>query len=89
VINNAIYDFLISVFVDFIDKRGIWSKERRAIYLKPFVNDKGETLLPFAREDNERIIYTNLGNDEELDEQFIKSKEEEYFKVRVNHRIIP
>lgn len=68
-------------FVDFIDKRGIWSKERRAIYLKPFVNDKGETVLPFAREDNERIIYTNLGIDEELDEQFIKSKEEEYFKA--------
>jgi len=67
-------------FVDFIDKRGIWSKERRAIYLKPFVNDEGETVLPFVREDNERIIYTNLGVDEELDELFIKAGKEEYFK---------
>ena len=35
-------------FVDFIDKRGVWDKGRRAIYLKPFVNDEGETVLPNA-----------------------------------------
>jgi len=37
-------------------------------------------VLPFVREDNERIIYTNLGVDEELDELFIKAGKEEYFK---------
>ena len=37
-------------------------------------------MLPFVREDNERIIYTNLGVDEELDELFIKAGKEEYFK---------
>jgi hypothetical protein len=67
-------------FVDFIDKRGIWSKGRRAIYLKPFVNDEGETVLPFARE-TDRVIYTNLGNDKEVDELFIKAGKEKYFKA--------
>jgi len=68
-------------FVDFIDKRNKWGKGRRAIYLKPFVNDEGETVLPNVSEDNERIIYTNLGIDEELDELFIKAEKEKYFKA--------
>lgn len=67
-------------FVDFMDKRKSWYRERRAIYLKPFINDEGETTLPFARE-TDRIIYTNLGIDEELNELFIKSGKEEYFKA--------
>ncbi|BAL80176.1 hypothetical protein [Caldisericum exile] len=36
-------------------------------------------MLPFAREDSERIIYTNLGIDEELNDIFIKAEKEEYF----------
>ena len=67
-------------FVDFIDKRNKWGKGRRAIYLKPFINDEGETVLPFARETN-RVIYTNPGNDKEIDELFIKAGKEEYFKA--------
>ncbi|MGC8691370.1 MAG: hypothetical protein ACP5SP_08065, partial [Caldisericum sp.] len=61
-------------------KRGVWDKGRRAIYLKPFVNDEGETVFPFARE-TDRIIYTNLGIDEELNDIFIKAGKEEYFKA--------
>lgn len=67
-------------FVDFIDKRKSWDKGRRAIYLKPFINDEGETVLPFAREED-RIIYTNLGVDKELNNLFIKAEKEEYFKA--------
>ncbi|MGC8691344.1 MAG: hypothetical protein ACP5SP_07925 [Caldisericum sp.] len=76
-------------FVDFIDKRGVWDKGRRAIYLKPFVNDEGETVLPFARE-GDRIIYTNLGIDKELNYIFIKAGKEEYFmgEKSLNHTII-
>ena len=78
--NNYIGKENIWEFVDFIDKRDKWDKGRHAIYLKPFVNDEGETVLPFARE-TDRIIYTNLGVDEELDELFIKAGKEEYFKA--------
>ena len=38
-------------------------------------------MLPNVSEDNERIIYTNLGIDEELDELFIKAEKEKYFKA--------
>ncbi|MGC8722034.1 MAG: hypothetical protein ACP5SB_05575 [Caldisericaceae bacterium] len=70
-------------------KRGVWDKGRRAIYLKPFVNDEGETVFPFARE-TDRIIYTNLGIDEELKDIFIKAGKEEYFmrEKSLNHTII-
>ena len=78
--NNYIGKGNIWEFVDFVDKRNKWDKGRRAIYLKPFVNDEGETVLPFARE-ADRIIYTNLGVGGELDELFAKSKKEEYFKA--------
>ena len=78
--NNYIGKENVWEFVDFIDKRGIWDKGRRAIYLKPFVNDEGETVLPFARE-IDRIIYTNLGLDKELNDIFIKGGMEEYFKA--------
>ncbi|PMP67630.1 MAG: hypothetical protein C0189_02685, partial [Caldisericum exile] len=58
-------------FVDFIDKRKSWDKGRYAIYLKSFVNDEGETGLSNASEED-MIIYTNLGIDEELNDIFIK-----------------
>ncbi|MGC8978893.1 hypothetical protein [Caldisericum sp.] len=76
-------------FADFIDKRKSWDKGRYAIYLKPFVNDRGETVLPFAREED-RIIYTNLGVDKELNNLFIKAEKEEYFmgEKSLNHTMI-
>ena len=77
--NNYVGKGNIWEFVDFVDKRNKWDKGRRAIYLKPFVNDEGEIVLPNASE-ADRIIYTNLGIDEELNDIFINAGKEIYFK---------
>lgn len=51
-------------YVEFMDKRGSWTKARRAIYCRPWYEDS-QMLLEFARPDT--ILYTNLGMGETID----------------------
>jgi hypothetical protein len=48
-----------------MDKRGSWTKARRAIYCSPR-QEGAQQLLEFARQDT--ILYTNLGREQKIDE---------------------
>jgi len=52
-------------YVEFIDRRGSWTKARRAIYCRPWYEDN-QMLMDYARPDT--ILYTNLGMGETIDE---------------------
>jgi len=52
-------------YVEFMDKRGNWTKARRAIYCSPR-QEGAQLMLEFARPDT--ILYTNLGMGEKIDE---------------------
>jgi hypothetical protein len=52
-------------FVEFMDRRGSWTKSRRAIYCRPWYEGI-QQLLDFARPDT--ILYTNLGMGQKIDE---------------------
>jgi len=65
-------------YLEFEDRRGTWAKARRAIYLKPLCEAR-QIVFEFARA--ETIIYTNLGVDEDLTEQFIEVGQESYLEV--------
>jgi len=52
-------------YVEFMDRRGSWTKARRAIYCRPWYEDS-QILMDFARPD--MILYTNLGMGETIDE---------------------
>jgi hypothetical protein len=62
--NDNIWDY-----VEFGDKRGTWSKFRRAVYASPR-KEGDQLLLEFARPDT--IIYTNIGHDIEITEKIKK-----------------
>jgi hypothetical protein len=51
-------------FLEFGDRRGRWTKGRRALLTRPLAED-GQWLLEFARPDT--LLYTNLGMDEDID----------------------
>jgi len=53
-------------YVEFLDRRGSWTKPRRAIFCRPR-QDGAQLLLEFARPDT--ILYTNLGMGEAIDQQ--------------------
>lgn len=52
-------------YVEFMDRRGSWTKARRAIYCRPCYEGK-QLFLDFARPDT--VLYTNLGRGEVIDE---------------------
>ncbi len=52
-------------YVEFMDKRGSWTKARRAICCSPR-QEGAQLLLEFARPDT--ILYTNLGMEQKIDE---------------------
>lgn len=56
-------------YVEFMDKRGSWSKSRRAIYCRP-IYDGSRQVMDFAREDT--ILYTNIGMGQKIDELLVK-----------------
>lgn len=58
------------IYGEFGDKRGSWSRFRRAIYTKPITDDQGQTTFDFARP--ETIIYTNLGTNRQVTSAFSK-----------------
>jgi len=51
-------------YVELMDKRGNWTKTRRAIYCRPWY-ENSQILFEFARPDT--ILYTNLGMGETID----------------------
>jgi hypothetical protein len=53
-------------YLEFGDRRGTWSRFRRAIFCRPVYEDQ-QLLLSFAR--RETILYTNLGMGQEIDNQ--------------------
>jgi len=53
-------------YLEFGDRRGSWSKFRRAIFCRP-VYEGQQLLMPFAGP--ETILYTNLGMGQEIDKQ--------------------
>ena len=52
-------------YIEFMDKRGSWTKARRAICCSPR-QEGAQLLLEFARPDT--ILYTNLGMEQKIDE---------------------
>ncbi|PIP05497.1 MAG: IS1380 family transposase, partial [Syntrophobacterales bacterium CG23_combo_of_CG06-09_8_20_14_all_48_27] len=52
-------------YVEFMDKRGSWTKARRALYCRPWYEDS-QLVMDFARPDT--ILYTNLGMGETIDD---------------------
>jgi hypothetical protein len=52
-------------YVEFMDRRGSWTKARRAINCWPWHEDS-QLLLDFARSNT--VLYTNLGMGETIDE---------------------
>lgn len=57
-------------YVEFMDRRDSWDQFRRAIFCRPLYKD-WQMLLNFARPDT--MIYTNLGEETELDKGLVKS----------------
>jgi hypothetical protein len=55
-------------YCEFGDRRGSWTKFRRAIYTKPVTDEQGQGLFAFARP--ETIIYTNLGTNRKVTAAF-------------------
>lgn len=55
-------------YCEFGDRRGSWTKFRRAIYTKPVTDEQGQGIFAFARP--ETIIYTNLGTNADVTEAF-------------------
>jgi hypothetical protein len=51
-------------YLEFGDRRGQWTKGRRALLTRPLA-EEGQWLLAFARPDT--LLYTNLGMGEEID----------------------
>ena len=51
-------------YIEFVDRRGSWSKSRRAIYCRPLY-DGDQLVMDFARDDT--VIYTNIGMGESID----------------------
>lgn len=61
-------------YVEFMDKRGTWTKSRRAFYCRPRYEGV-QLLLDFVRSDS--ILYTNIGVGERIDELLVKAGEPE------------
>jgi hypothetical protein len=59
--------------LSFEDKRGDWNRSRRAIYTR--LVDEGN-LKPFRFAQNRRVYYTNLGENEELNNSLTKAGKE-------------
>jgi len=57
-------------YVEFMDRRGSWTKARRAIYCRPWYEET-QMLLEFARPDT--ILYTNLGMGETIDDLLLNA----------------
>lgn len=74
---NQVWDY-----VEFGDRRGSWTKFRRAIFCRPAYEDK-QMLFKFTRPDT--VLYTNLGMGGEIDERLSKVGME---KMLTAHRII-
>ena len=66
-------------YVEMADKRGKWSRFRRAIFCHP-VCEEGQLLLNFARPDT--IIYTNIGRGEVIDEGLVRCGREELLTAK-------
>jgi len=66
-------------YVEMADKRGNWSRFRRAIFCHP-VCEGGQLLLNFARPDT--IIYTNIGRGEMIDEGLVRCGREELLTAK-------
>lgn len=51
-------------YIEFMDRRGSWSRSRRAIYCRPLY-DGVQQVMEFARDDT--IMYTNIGMGQAID----------------------
>lgn len=65
-------------YLDLGDCRGSWKKFRRMFYCHAHCDDDNQLLLSFARPDT--VIYTNLGVDEKITDQFRKVGQGRYLK---------
>lgn len=61
-------------YLEFTDRRGNWTKSRRAIFCRP-QQEGAQLLLEFARPDT--VLYTNLGVGEAIDTQLNRAGETE------------
>ncbi len=66
-------------YIEFGNKLKSWNKFRRAIYVQQVATTIEQMVLDFARSD--RIIYTNIGVNPELDLGLRKLTKEDYFSA--------
>lgn len=62
-------------YLSLFDRRGIWDRSRRALFLRPEYED-GQRMLSFARP--ERVLYTNLGTGGPVDDRLEAAGLEEW-----------
>jgi len=65
-------------YVEMGDRRGSWSRFRRAIFCRP-VCEEGQFLMEFARPDT--VLYTNLGKGEAIDEGLVLGGRSDLFEA--------
>jgi hypothetical protein len=66
-------------YIEFGNKLKSWDKFRRAVYVQQVPTTIEQMVLDFARSD--RIIYTNIGTDPEIDSGLQELTEEDYFSA--------
>jgi len=74
-------------YTEFGNRLKSWSKFRRVIFTSQKIEEGGQMVLEFARADS--IIYTNIGQDHELDEKLIQAGGKKYLDathiIKLNH----
>lgn len=75
-------------YIEFGNKLKSWNKFRRAVYVQQVATTTEQMVLDFARSD--RIIYTNIGTDPEIDSELRGVVGEDYFSaeyiIKSHHR---
>jgi hypothetical protein len=78
---------LLWQFVEFGNRLKSWSTFRRAIFTTLMTGENGQITFEFVRPDS--LLYTNIGQDKELDEKLVEAGGEEYLSatkiIELNH----
>ena len=79
---------LLWQYVEFGNRLKSWSTFRRAIFTTLMTDENGQLKLEFVRPDS--LLYTNIGQNKELDEKLVQAGGEEYLSatkiIELNHQ---
>jgi hypothetical protein len=74
-------------FVEFGNQLGTWKTFRRCIFTSRETEDNGQLTFEFIRPDS--VIYTNIGQNKELDDKLVRAGGGDYLKteniIKLNH----